>query len=115
MHRLREADLERTSFGPRQPRAGTAPVDPATIELALVPGLCFDEAGTRLGYGRGYFDRFLDRLRPGVPRVGIAYDALVVARLPCEAHDRGMTHLATESGVRPVTARPPAPPAPSSP
>jgi len=115
VHRLREADLERTSFGPRQPRAGTAPADPATIELALVPGLCFDEAGTRLGYGRGYFDRFLDRLRPGVPRVGIGYDALVVGRLPREAHDRGMTHLATESGVRPVTAQPPAPPAPSSP
>ena len=85
-----------------------------TVELALVPGLCFDEEGTRLGYGRGYFDRFLGRLPTGVPRVGVAYDALVVARLPREAHDLGMTHLATESGVRAVTGPPPDPPAPSS-
>ena len=106
--------LEGHRLGLRQPRAGTPPVDPATVELALVPGLCFHEEGTRLGYGRGYFDRFLGQLPAGVPRVGVAYDALVVARLPREAHDLAMTHLATESGVRAVTALPPGPPAPSS-
>lgn len=112
LHRLQGAELERHPFGPLQPRAGTPPVDPATVELALLPGLCFDEGGTRLGYGGGYFDRFLDRLPAGVPRVGVAYDALVVAQLPREAHDRRVTHLATESGVRTVTAPPPDPPAP---
>jgi len=86
-------------------------VFPATVELALLPGLCFDEEGTRLGYGRGYFDRFLSRLPATVPRVGVSYDALVVPRLPREAHDRQVTHLATESGVRAVTTPPPAPPA----
>lgn len=111
LHRLRGAALERHPFGPRQPRAGAPAVDPATVELALLPGLCFDEEGTRLGYGRGYFDRFLSRLPATVPRVGVSYDALVVPRLPREAHDRQVTHLATESGVRAVTTPPPAPPA----
>jgi len=114
LHRLQGARLEPHPFGPRQPRADAPAVDPATVELALLPGLCFDEAGTRLGYGRGYFDRFLGRLAATVPRVGVGYDALVVARLPREAHDRQVTHLATESGVRAVTARPSDPPAPPS-
>jgi 5-formyltetrahydrofolate cyclo-ligase len=114
LHLLRGAALERHPFGPRQPRADTPTVDPATVELALLPGLCFDVEGTRLGYGRGYFDRFLERLPAAVPRVGVTYDALVVAGLPREAHDRPVTHLATESGVRAVAGRPPAPPAPPS-
>ncbi len=115
LHLLRGAALERHAFGPLQPRADTPIVDPATVDLALLPGLCFDRTGTRLGYGRGYFDRFLERLPAAVPRVGVAYDALVVETLPREAHDRPVTHLATESGVRAVTGRPPAPPAPPSP
>lgn len=114
LHRLDGARLERHPYGPLQPRAGTPAVAPETVELALLPGLCFDAGGARLGYGRGYFDRFLGRLPAHVPRVGVTFDALVVERLPHEPHDVGVTHLATESGVVPVTTRPPAPPAPTS-
>ncbi len=102
VHWLQGAALERHPFGPRQPVASTAAVDPASVTLALVPGLCFDASGVRLGYGRGYFDRFLARLDPGVPRVGVTFAALVVDELPREPHDVLMTHLATETGVRPV-------------
>lgn len=104
LHRLDGAVLERHPFGPRQPAAGSPTVDPASVTLALLPGLCFDVCGTRLGYGRGYFDRFLHRLAPDVPRVGVTFEALVVDALPREPHDEGVTHLATEDGVRPVAA-----------
>ncbi len=103
LHRLDGAVLERHPFGPLQPTREAPPVAPETVALALIPGLCFDAAGTRLGYGRGHFDRFLGRLAPEVPRVGVTFDALVVAALPREAHDVAVTHLATESGVRAVT------------
>lgn len=102
LHRLRGAVLEKHPFGPRQPVAGTGTVAPSEVALALVPGLCFDVSGTRLGYGRGYFDRFLGALGPEVPRVGVTFEALVVDALPREPHDVLMTHLATEAGVRPV-------------
>lgn len=105
LHRLRGAVLERHPMGPLQPRPETPEVDPSAVELAVLPGLCFDRKGGRLGYGRGYFDRFLRRLSPGVPRVGVSYDALVVDALPREPHDEAVTHLATESGVRPVRVR----------
>ncbi|MEJ2357475.1 MAG: 5-formyltetrahydrofolate cyclo-ligase [Deinococcales bacterium] len=114
LHRLHGAPLEKHPFGPLQPPAGTPAVGPEAVELALVPGLCFDVTGTRLGYGRGYFDRFLAGLPADVPRVGVTFDALVVERLPREPHDVGVTHLATESGVVAVTTPPPAARAPTS-
>ena len=102
LHRLEGADLERHPFGPLQPRKGAPSVDPAAVQLALVPGLCFDRSGTRLGYGGGHFDRFLGRLAPTVPRLGVTFESLVVDALPREPHDVPVTHLATEAGVRPV-------------
>ena len=104
VHRLDPQVLETHPFGYRQPRAEAAAVDPASLDVALVPGLAFDRAGRRLGYGAGYFDRLLPTLRPGVPRVGVTFEALLVAALPAADHDVPMTHLATELGVHQVTA-----------
>lgn len=93
---------ERHPLGFEQPAAGVPEVDPATVDVALLPGLAFAGDGTRLGRGGGHYDRLLPRLRPGVPVVGIAPDAAIVASLPFEAHDVRVTHLASESGVRAV-------------
>ena len=99
VHRLDDG-LEVHPYGYRQPAATTAKVDPKALDLALVPGLCFDLKGTRLGYGRGYYDRLLPKLRQDVPLVGIITDALVVSDLPRDAFDVPMTHLVTETGVK---------------
>lgn len=93
--------LERHRYGFWQPAAGALPVSPEQIDLALVPGLAFDRAGERLGYGQGFYDRLLPRLRPAAPRVGVVAGALIVPRLPSAPHDVPMTHLASEDGVRP--------------
>ena len=91
--------LEPHRYGFRQPAASAPRIAPEALELVLVPGLAFDRSGARLGYGGGYYDRLLARLPPGLPCVGLVPDALVVARLPREPHDRLVTHLASESGV----------------
>lgn len=75
------------------------PVDPGVLDAVLVPGLAFDRAGVRLGYGGGHFDRLLARLRPGVPRIGVAFGAQLVERLPAEPHDQPVTVVVTETGV----------------
>lgn len=54
------------------------PFDPYRIDVVLVPGLVFDYKGYRLGYGRGYYDRFLPRLRKDAFLCGICYDFQVV-------------------------------------
>lgn len=94
--------LEQHALGVRQPPEHAEEVDPATIDVLLVPGRVFDRHGIRLGRGGGHYDRLLPHLRPGVPVVGVAVEERVVRRLPTEDHDAPMTHLATETGVRPV-------------
>ena len=92
--------FERHAFGFWQPRPDAPPVDPEDVDLVLVPGLAFDVHGARLGHGQGHYDRLLPRLPQHALRVGVAPDALVVERIPTEAHDVLMTHLLTPSGLR---------------
>ena len=60
----------------------------ATDETALVlmPGLVFDESGNRIGYGGGYYDRFLSR-EPMHPTIALCYDFQVVPKLEAQPHD----------------------------
>lgn len=76
---------------PRAPR----PVDPATADVIVVPGVAFDPAGGRLGYGGGFYDALLRSVR-GVPRVGICFETQVVDRVPMEEHDERVDVLVTE-------------------
>lgn len=89
-------DLVPGSFGVPEPLSGNR-VPPAALDLIVVPGVAFDRTGHRLGYGRGYYDRALDKCRPDCSKVGLAYDFQVVAALPAmEEHDRPLTMLITE-------------------
>lgn len=65
-----------------------------SIDLVIVPGLAFDEAGNRLGRGMGYYDRFLSRLPKEVPTLGLAFDFQVVNDFPpLEPHDFSVTKV----------------------
>ena len=94
--------LETHPYGYAQPASTSSVIDPQEVDLALVPGLCFSGRGTRLGYGLGYYDRLLPKLRRDVPFVGVTADALVVSELPKDTFDVPMTHLVTETGVKPL-------------
>lgn len=85
-------------FGIPAPGIGAAPVTPT---LLLVPGLWFDRAGGRLGYGGGFYDRTLAGLRAGraVTAVGVAYGAQVGGGLDREAHDAPMDWIVTQQRV----------------
>lgn len=89
-------------FGVLEPPPDAPEFDPSSVEAALVPGLVFDVSGVRIGYGAGFYDRFLPRLPPGIPIVGVTCDALVVDELPSDPHDVRVSHIATESGVRAI-------------
>ena len=59
-----------------------ADVDPAVLDVVVVPGLAFTRRGDRLGQGGGHFDRFLTRLRGDCLRIGVAFHEQLVAALP---------------------------------
>lgn len=87
-------------MGLREPNPEQAsPVDLAEVDVMLVPGLTFDLAGNRIGYGAGYYDRTLAILanHGRATTVGLAFDVQVVDELPREAHDRAVDLIATET------------------
>lgn len=67
--------------------------------LILVPGLAFDRRGLRLGYGRGYYDRFLEN-HPQSQRIGLCSSTCFsIENLPAEAHDQKMDFTVTSDGL----------------
>ncbi|MGL5981224.1 MAG: 5-formyltetrahydrofolate cyclo-ligase [Phocaeicola sp.] len=66
------------------------------IDLAIIPGVAFDLQGNRLGRGKGYYDRLLNRLT--CPTIGVCFNFQVVNQLPTEEFDRAMNEVWTESG-----------------
>jgi 5,10-methenyltetrahydrofolate synthetase len=96
------SELARHPFGFLEPTLAAPLVDPDELDVVLVPGRAFDRRGGRLGRGKGYYDRFLDRAPRGVVLVGVGVDATMVDSVPMGAHDRRVDWVATESGVRRV-------------
>ena len=70
------------------------PASPEALRVVVVPGVAFDAQGGRLGHGRGHFDRLLAR-SPAL-RVGLCWEARLVAAVPMEPHDVRMDAVATE-------------------
>jgi 5-formyltetrahydrofolate cyclo-ligase len=83
------------AMGIPEPLEGAEEVDP---DLLFVPLACFDRRGHRIGYGAGYYDRSLARLRSRKPvrAVGVAYGVCEVASVPYEAHDQTLDAVVTE-------------------
>ena len=89
--------LVRHRFGMLEPAADMPVVDPATLDVVLAPGVAFDRRGGRLGFGGGYYDRFL----PTTPalRVGVTLEACLADELPCGEHDQRMDWIATPGEI----------------
>lgn len=70
---------------------------PEIFDLVIVPGVAFDRQGGRLGYGKGYYDRFLKQTCAF--RLALAFDFQVLEGVPTEKHDVPMNGILTESGI----------------
>ncbi len=90
--------LDRGQWGIREPKAEAAEVEPDVI---LVPLLAFDRAGQRIGYGAGYYDQTLARLRArkAVTAIGIAFAAQEVPAVPSTPRDERLDLVLTEREV----------------
>jgi 5-formyltetrahydrofolate cyclo-ligase len=71
----------------------------AAIALFLVPGLAFDPAGRRLGYGLGFYDRAFAAAAPGALKVGLAFERQLLESVPADPHDVPMDFVVTEERV----------------
>ena len=69
----------------------------ARIDLVVVPGLAFDRRGHRIGWGGGYYDRFLAQVQ--TIKIGLCYDELVLDRIPGEPHDVPMDMVVAATAI----------------
>lgn len=74
-------------------------VDIGQIDLVVVPGVAFDPGGGRLGHGRGYYDRLLQRAPHETPLVGLAFESQIVSEVPMMEHDVFVHKVITEKAV----------------
>ena len=99
-------ELESGAYGIREPSPAAPLCDFSeygdTHPVCIVPGLVFDADGYRVGYGKGYYDRYLTSFT-GV-RVGLAYTDFVLPQIPRGRYDLAVDILVTEKGVRAVHA-----------
>jgi 5-formyltetrahydrofolate cyclo-ligase len=90
--------LHEGAFGIAEPD-GPA-VDPAVVDVVLVPGLAFTSDGRRLGQGGGFYDRFLPLLRAGCATIGVGFAEQVVDDLPSEEHDWVLHAVVTDRDLQ---------------
>jgi 5-formyltetrahydrofolate cyclo-ligase len=86
-------DIVTGKFGLREPVESCAEISLDKFDLVLVPALAFDLQGNRLGRGRGFYDRLLDKAS-GV-KCGVGYDFQLLEKIPAEPHDARMNFILT--------------------
>ena len=89
---LDEKNLRRGPMGIREPVDADI-VEPKKVDAWIIPGLAFTRGGKRLGYGGGWYDRFLASAPKGAVKIGVAYSFQIVDDLPSEPHDIPLTEV----------------------
>lgn len=93
-------DLVRHRFGMLEPNETCPIFPPDKLQLIFVPGIAFDPNGYRLGYGKGFYDRFLPTC-PNVVTIGIAFQIQIVEDTYPQPWDIPVQHIFTEEGLIP--------------
>ena len=96
-------DLESGAYGIREPKENLPVYDPETSTggaICFVPALAFDVYGYRLGYGKGYYDKFMDVFKGST--IGVAYTSQILPSLPKGRFDKHCDALITEKGIKPL-------------
>lgn len=95
-----ETDLMKTAgdvMSPNPDRCKRVPIE--RIDIALIPGVAFDEKGGRLGMGDGFYDRLIPKLPVTTRKVALAFDDQVLPQVPVESHDKQVDIIITEKRI----------------
>lgn len=92
-----ENDLAEGMYGIRAPKQGCKKFIGSDNAVCVVPGLAFDKSGNRIGYGKGYYDRFLESFT-GLS-VGLCYDKMLCDFLPTDPFDKNVSYLITDKKI----------------
>ncbi len=89
--------------GPRnilEPDPGRCRIVPIeSIDIAVIPGIAFDEKGGRIGSGEGYYDRLIPKLSITTRKVALAFESQILPQIPIESHDRHVDIIISEKRI----------------
>jgi 5-formyltetrahydrofolate cyclo-ligase len=89
--------------GPRgvpQPNADRCKIVPIDrIDIAIIPGIAFDEKGGRIGTGRGYYDRLIPKLAITTRKVALTLEEQIIPQVPMESHDKYVDIIITDKRI----------------
>lgn len=89
-------DLKVGNFGVREPKIDICKkMTDYSNSIIIVPAIAFDTKGYRLGYGKGYYDRFLTKYP--LISIGLCYNSLVVDELPTDEYDKSVDYIITDT------------------
>lgn len=95
-------DLKENSMGILEPIEDSDYINKEEIDLIIVPGVVFDLNGNRIGYGGGYYDRYLEDIKEVSNKVVLAYDLQVVDFIEPESHDINIDYIITNTKFRKI-------------
>lgn len=89
--------------GPRgvlEPKADCCKIVPIDrIDIAIIPGIAFDEKGGRIGTGRGYYDRLIPKLAITTRKVALTLEEQIIPQVPMESHDKHVDIIITDERI----------------
>lgn len=88
-------DLELSNYGILEPKDTCMEMDVNKIDLVVMPGAAFDNKGGRIGYGGGYYDRFLPKIRKNVKKIALAYKMQLIPIVPMDERDIRVDEIIT--------------------
>lgn len=91
--------LEKNKWGIEEPRHGV-PTPTEKIDLVLVPLLCYDDKGNRIGYGKGYYDVFLKECKPTCKKIGVSLFDTPEVIDDIDTHDVALDAMLTPRGLQ---------------
>lgn len=90
-------NLQSGPFGIPEPHHEDPVVPEKDVDVAIIPGIAFDESGWRLGWGGGFYDRFLSKT--SAISLGLAFEVQITDKLPIEMHDKQVDYIITEKRI----------------
>lgn len=88
-------DLNEGNFGILEP-AGGSKILPQAIDMVIVPGIAFDKSGNRVGFGKGYYDKFLSKMEDETQIIALAFDFQIIDGIPSSKNDVRVHKIITE-------------------
>jgi 5-formyltetrahydrofolate cyclo-ligase len=82
---------------PNASRCKIVPID--RIDIAIIPGIAFDEKGGRIGTGRGYYDRLIPKLPITTRKVALTLEEQIIPQIPMESHDKYVDIIITDKRI----------------